>query len=535
MNLFNLKLKALMALMVIAPLNLYAYSPANHGQLTEASVALLKQCHLLPSNFTSAAIDSLVLANKQQDTLFNKAILWHFPKPITPEQTKPKTIGHSLYGKMVHSTTFNQWYSYLNFAALRVGTIEEKATFLGAGLHYLQDLTVPAHAIPIFHPKGLVDFDNFDYQQLPVISQAIDCDELTKATTANKLLVENQNFTLEQIKQPICSNEAELCQLTWQVIWPTAVSKVTGFGHYPCNRDQFGEISLNCPENLQIDVNPEYYNELSLKLVNRAVVSGAKYLYQGLNRDRVLSENGCSLSHIPTRDLLNCIAKPTFVLVHGTFSGGWVWDSTANHLRQQGFEVFTPSLSGLGEHREQLRADINLTEHINDIVRLLDSKGLYNVVLVGHSYGGMVVTAVAEQRPSSIAKLVVVDGHIPFNNDSFMALLGPRAKQFEGLIQGDYLVPTWVKTEQTYPKDNPHPLATYLEPIKLNPPRPQFKPSHFILTVEHINKPQLDDYYKAYQRAKGLNWQTHIIPADHLPYNSNPKDFNELLKVIAQN
>src|SRR5688500_11127625 len=99
----------------------------------------------------------------------------------------------------------------------------------------------------------------------------------------------------------------------------------------------------------------------------------------------------------------------TFVLVHGAWGGGWAWKRVAPLLRRQGHEVFTPTLTGLGERAHLTSRDVNLDTHIRDIENLLLYEDLENVVLVGWSYGGMVVTGVLDRVPERLAHVVYLD------------------------------------------------------------------------------------------------------------------------------
>ena len=89
----------------------------------------------------------------------------------------------------------------------------------------------------------------------------------------------------------------------------------------------------------------------------------------------------------------------TFVLVHGAWHGGWCWDRVAAPLRAAGHEVHAPTLTGLSERAHLLSPLVGLDTHVEDVVRLIDVLGLTDVVLVGHSYAGQIVTAVADRRP----------------------------------------------------------------------------------------------------------------------------------------
>src|SRR5215207_1008720 len=109
----------------------------------------------------------------------------------------------------------------------------------------------------------------------------------------------------------------------------------------------------------------------------------------------------------------------TFVLVHGAWAGGWAWMRVADILVAPGHRVYTPTLSGLGERSHLADRNIDLTTHVNDIVNEIRWKDLENIVLVGHSYSGFVITGVAEHVLERIASIVYVDASIPSDGQSF--------------------------------------------------------------------------------------------------------------------
>ncbi len=111
-------------------------------------------------------------------------------------------------------------------------------------------------------------------------------------------------------------------------------------------------------------------------------------------------------------------ASTTFVLVHGAWHGGWCWRRVVPTLRKAGHEVFTPSLTGLGDRAHLSRPDINLDTHIQDILMLIDMEELNDFVLVGHSYAGMVIAGVADRTSSKIRRIVYLDAFLPANGKS---------------------------------------------------------------------------------------------------------------------
>jgi pimeloyl-ACP methyl ester carboxylesterase len=113
----------------------------------------------------------------------------------------------------------------------------------------------------------------------------------------------------------------------------------------------------------------------------------------------------------------------TFVLVHGAWHGGWCYRDTAKALRAAGHTVYTPSLPGAAEHSHANHHGMTLETHVRDILGLFASEDLEEVILVGHSYGGMVVSSVADRIPEKIKHLVLLDAMVPENGDSLMSIL----------------------------------------------------------------------------------------------------------------
>ena len=122
--------------------------------------------------------------------------------------------------------------------------------------------------------------------------------------------------------------------------------------------------------------------------------------------------------------------RATFVLVHGAWHGGWCWRRVADRLTANGHYVVAPTLSGVGE-RSHLASDaITLSTQIDDVVNAIKWKDLDQVVLVGHSYGGMVITGVAERVRERIAAIVYIDAVIPSDGQSFASLRSATANQY---------------------------------------------------------------------------------------------------------
>jgi pimeloyl-ACP methyl ester carboxylesterase len=133
----------------------------------------------------------------------------------------------------------------------------------------------------------------------------------------------------------------------------------------------------------------------------------------------------------------------TFVLVHGGGHGGWCYKFVAERLRAAGHLVHAPSLTGLADREHLMSPDIDLDTHITDIVKLLHFEDLRDVILVGHSYGGMVITGIADRAADRIGHIVYLDAANPTNGQSLVDVAGPMmlaARQMGQVIDGIELV-----------------------------------------------------------------------------------------------
>jgi len=134
----------------------------------------------------------------------------------------------------------------------------------------------------------------------------------------------------------------------------------------------------------------------------------------------------------------------TIVLVHGAFQGGWVWKWVAEALAERGHTAHRPTLTGCGHHRHRPDPRAGLRAYVDDITQYITDEGLIDVVLVGHSYAGLICCAVAEAMPETVGRLVLVDGVLPQPGKSFADMGGcPFEKMLAEHDAGDGLVRPW--------------------------------------------------------------------------------------------
>lgn len=225
--------------------------------------------------------------------------------------------------------------------------------------------------------------------------------------------------------------------------------------------------------------------------------------------------------------------KQTVVFVHGAWGGGWVFKKMDSLLTEKGYKVYRPTLTGLGERVHLASPEISLDMHIQDIINFILYENITNVIVIGHSYGGMVATGVADRIPDRIGKLIYVDALVPQDGESAFSILGTlgggNLKKENGFI-----FPDWVSKNAKIPSDVPHPEKTWYDHISLKNPNRLLIPTTYILTVAKNSQAKNDWFYSQAQRAKKNDWAVFQLEADHNPHWSAPIEFLQLLVKIFE-
>ncbi len=232
---------------------------------------------------------------------------------------------------------------------------------------------------------------------------------------------------------------------------------------------------------------------------------------------------------------------PPVVIVHGAWGGGWDWKPVEREFRTRGHDVYRAMLTGLGERHHLASADIGLALHVTDVVNLIVWEQLQNVLLLGHSYGGMVITGVAEQVPDRIGHLVYLDAFVPFDGEcARSAQTGDRAAcegfgEAEGgfvrFVDG-FLVPGWVRPNATPPHDVPHPGRTLLDRVDLAGLPGAGRPAGYIITRDTAGA--ADNFDWAATRARDLGWPVAEMIADHNPQRDRVRELVDLVLSLVR-
>jgi pimeloyl-ACP methyl ester carboxylesterase len=231
----------------------------------------------------------------------------------------------------------------------------------------------------------------------------------------------------------------------------------------------------------------------------------------------------------------------TFVVAHGAWSSAWAWRKMRPLLRMARHELWTPSYTGLGERAHLANPAIDLETHINDVVGMIEMEDLSDIVLVGHSYGGMVATGVTDRIHARIAQLVYLDAFVPRDGQSafdFQSQEGRDRMHELARSKGDgWRIPPNPMPPDT-PEDDvawastrrmPQPIKTFETPIRLAS-HASPTPRTYIYCKRHAPG---DVFRQFAERAQREGWRYFEMDASHNPHITQPQALFEILKQIA--
>ena len=230
----------------------------------------------------------------------------------------------------------------------------------------------------------------------------------------------------------------------------------------------------------------------------------------------------------------------TFVVAHGAWSAGWAWKKMRPLMRAAGHVLWTPTYTGLGERVHLGHADISLDTHIQDMVAVLETEDLTDVILIGHSYGGMVATGVADRARARIRHLVYLDAFAPTDGQAIFDLVPPeiadKMRAGAAASPSSYGIPANPMPSDTSPEDvewatprrMPQPLKAFSTPLRLSA-EPSAPRSYIYCTKIGIG----DTFGQFAARAKREDWRYFEIDASHNPHITAPAELLSILSQIA--
>ncbi len=233
-----------------------------------------------------------------------------------------------------------------------------------------------------------------------------------------------------------------------------------------------------------------------------------------------------------------------FVLVHGAWCGGWVWREVADNLRAAGHDVFTPTLSGMGERAHQLTGDINLQTHIQDIVSVIEYERLEEVALVAHSYGGMVATGAADRIADKIDALIYLDAALPEDGQMMLDLVSKDRREIVIQLANDegggigipssLLMDTGIEDADQradfIARTCLHPLAAQLDPIRLVGNFQRIRRKAYVLAA--ISNSYRFRSHMEWARSEP-GWVGEEIQSLHFPMATMPQETADMLMRLS--
>ena len=232
----------------------------------------------------------------------------------------------------------------------------------------------------------------------------------------------------------------------------------------------------------------------------------------------------------------------TFLVAHGAWSAGWVWKKMRPLLRERGHELFTPTYTGVGERVHLAAPDVGLTTHIADVLAVLEFEDLHDVTLIGHSYGGMVATGVADRAPQRIAQLVYLDAFVPRDGQSLDSLCAAQVRsRMSNAVHGnadEWRIPPNPLPTDTLPED-----VGWITPRRVMQPRKTFEePIRITRVVDGLPKTYVyctrvepgDAFRPFAERARSEpGWRYLELDASHSPHVTAPQALADLLDRIV--
>jgi pimeloyl-ACP methyl ester carboxylesterase len=223
--------------------------------------------------------------------------------------------------------------------------------------------------------------------------------------------------------------------------------------------------------------------------------------------------------------------KETFVLVHGATAGGWEWKSTGRFLTDDGHTVYRATLTGLGERMHLNGPHVDLQMHIDDVVNLILFEDLDDVVLTGHSYGGMVITGVMDRIPERIKHVVFLDAAVPDDGMSIWDLFGADRPQDPERFKDGFMQVPWVKPDTKPPHSVKQSIKCFNQPVSYKNPAALAMPVTYVAFVpKDKSADERAKTDKSWQRAAARGWTIRTFPGGHVAQQEDPRGVATLIE-----
>ncbi|WEG10910.1 alpha/beta fold hydrolase [Pullulanibacillus sp. KACC 23026] len=229
----------------------------------------------------------------------------------------------------------------------------------------------------------------------------------------------------------------------------------------------------------------------------------------------------------------------TFVISHGAWDGGWYWKNVAARLHTKGHDVYTPTLTGLGERQHLGTPATDLETHIQDIVNVINFEDLKEVILVGHSYSGAVVTGVGGRIPERISEIIYLDAFVVKSGESIVDQFG-NSELIEQWVElanqfGDgWTIPAMLEAGSD-PRHTAQPLQTFFQKLNLeNFDAWMTMKKSYIKCTKREEKPIYSALEASASLAQSLDWPYYELAAGHNPNDTAPEALTDLLHKLSE-
>ncbi len=223
--------------------------------------------------------------------------------------------------------------------------------------------------------------------------------------------------------------------------------------------------------------------------------------------------------------------KQTFVIVHGATAGGWEWKKTGNFLSEDGHQVHRATLTGLGERMHLNSPEIDLQTHITDVVNLILFEDLDDIVLTGHSYGGMVITGVMDRVPDRIRHVVFLDAAVPDDGMSIWDLFGNNGPQDPTRFKDGFMQVPWVTADTKPPHNVKQSIKCFNQPVSYkNPLAKALDVTYVAFVPKDKSAEERAKTDKSWQRAVSRGWTIRTFSGGHVAQQEDPRGVATLIE-----
>ncbi len=228
--------------------------------------------------------------------------------------------------------------------------------------------------------------------------------------------------------------------------------------------------------------------------------------------------------------------RQTFVVVHGATAGAWEWKRTGKFLTDDGHTVYRVTLTGLGEREHLNSTDVDLETHINDVVNTILFEDLHEVVLTGHSYGGMVVTGVMNRIPERLKHVVFLDAAVPEHGQSLWDIFGANQPLPPDRFRDGFMQVPWVKAGDKPPYSVKHSIKCFSQPVSYDNPAAKALPVTYVAFVpkdQSVDERSKTD--RGWRNAEARGWSIRTFPGGHVAHQEDPEGVAKLIVEAAAN